>query len=119
MLFVLVLGFYFCNQEIGVTKTTLDIIEICDAYILMFDMFRKNDQQYLDFPSWSGMVVFLHYFTKILSYTIAKRDVIIFHKVETPSLISTLKTCVSVNFLSSIFMIHGLITKQYITPQQT
>ena len=56
MLFVLVLVFYFRNHKnyIGVTKTTVDKIEICDAYFSV----PENDQQYLDIPSWSGVVVF-------------------------------------------------------------
>jgi hypothetical protein len=40
-------------------------------------MFPESDQQYLDIPSWSGMVVFLRLLTKTLSCVIAKRGTIL------------------------------------------
>ena len=55
--------YLYCNQEFGITKTAVDIIEICDVYfIIKIVIFPENDQYYLDVTSYNGRVVLLHFF---------------------------------------------------------
>ena len=43
-MFFFVLGlFYIRNQAIGVTKTTVDIIEICDAYFTAYGVYCTSN----------------------------------------------------------------------------